>query len=54
MGSVREYKLELCWLLLLVVALFTLSAATPRADGWNMDDEAADCSPFDGWCIIQH
>jgi len=51
MRNVRDYRLEICWFLL-VVALFALSTASPRAEGRSWDDMAAEdpCPPIPGWC----
>ena len=51
MSTVRDYTLELCWLLLLVLLLTLTPARAATAEGRNFEDEAADCSDDGGWCM---
>ena len=50
MGWIREYRLELLWLLLLIV-LFASHPSSSRANGWNWDDGESDCGDGDFYCI---
>ena len=53
MTRLREYKFEVCWLLLLVL-LCAWSPAEPAAEWWNQDDESpSQCPETNGWCPEQ-
>jgi len=51
MSTVRDYTLELCWLLLLVLLLTLTPARSATAEGRDFEDEAGDCAGESGWCL---
>jgi hypothetical protein len=51
MRSLREYRFECCWLVLLII-LFLLAPAQPSsATGFDWQDLAFDCDSTAGWCV---
>jgi hypothetical protein len=51
MAKLREYKLELVWLAL-VILLFAGASVEPSAADYNWEDAARDCSSSSGWCEL--
>ena len=51
MSAFRDYTLELCWLLLLVLLLTLTPARSVTASGRDWEDEGGDCPGDSGWCI---
>jgi hypothetical protein len=49
MRNVREYRFELCWMLLLVL-LFWAIPVRSSADDRDWEDGAGDCPGSSGWC----
>jgi hypothetical protein len=50
MTALRSYKLEFCWLaVLILVVLLTPRPASAQALSWF--DFSGDCSSESGWCV---
>jgi hypothetical protein len=50
MKALREYWIEACWIILLVV-IFLLTPAPSSAQAFDWLDLAFDCSSVSGWCV---
>ena len=51
MRRLGDYKLELAWLLLLLVLFAVSPAGSFAQEAWNQDDVPGDCPSTNGWCI---
>ena len=51
MKILREYTLELGWLLLVIV-LFMAQASRTSASNWSYEDSSRSCEDASSWCEV--